>query len=71
MESIGLDSKILIAQIANIVLLLALIGFIWLIIRFLRNTKRDPLDIARTRYAKGKITLEEFERIKKTITEES
>ena len=57
MESIGLDSKILIAQIANIVLLLALIGFMWLIIRFVRNTKRDPLNIAKARYAQGKITL--------------
>ncbi len=32
------------------------------------NTKHDPLDIARERYAKGAILKEEFERIKKDLS---
>jgi uncharacterized membrane protein len=32
-----------------------------------RRVEEDPLEVARMRLAKGEITLEEFERIKKTI----
>ena len=71
MASIVLDSNISIAQIINFVLLFVLISLlIWLIIRFARNTKHDPLNIARARYAKGKITLEELRRITKELSED-
>jgi uncharacterized membrane protein len=68
MASIVIDSNILIAQIINFVLLFVLIGLlIWLMIRFFSRTKRHPLNIARSRYSKGKITLEELRRITKEL----
>jgi len=43
----------------------------WLLNGFLRHsesaTKQSPLDIARERYAKGEITKEQFEQIKKDL----
>ena len=71
MAAIIIDSTISIAQIANFVLLFVLTSLlIWLMIRFSRGTKRDPLNMARTRYAKGKITLEELRRITKELGED-
>ena len=70
MAAIIIDSTISIAQIAYFVLLFVLIGLlIWLMLRFSRGTKRDPLNIARSRYAKGKITLDELRRITKELGE--
>ena len=50
--------------------LIALI--IWGVNRFSRRNgssrKQDPLDVAKERYAKGEISREEFERIKKDLT---
>ena len=56
------------------VLIIALI--VWAVIAFSRGGRinpsglggaRQPLDIAKERYAKGEITKEEFESIKKTL----
>ena len=59
-----------------IIVWIVIIGLIvWGVIALIRhagsrsesNTNRSPLDIARERYAKGEITKEEFERIKKDL----
>ena len=45
---------------------------IWVVKRLTKNTdsnnKKNPLDIAKERYARGEITKEEFEEIKKTLS---
>jgi uncharacterized membrane protein len=72
MGSIGVDWHVMLTQIINCVLFVlpvVLIGLIiWLIIRHQRT--RTPVDIARDRYAKGKITLEEFDQIKRELSKE-
>lgn len=52
----------------------AIIGLIvWAVLRFTRSrgahtgNKKDALDIAKERYAKGEITREQFEQIKKDL----
>lgn len=71
MGEIGINWQVLLAQIVNFTLLFATIGFlIWLIIKLYRNSKdRTPMDIARARYAKGEISLEEFDRIREELGE--
>ena len=75
MGPIGVDWKVLLAQIVNVILFVlpfVLIGLIiWLIIRHQRRNKnRTPLDKANDMYAKGKITLEEFGQIKRELGKE-
>ncbi len=71
MGAIGIDGKVLLAQILNVVILFALIGLIIWFIRYQRRNKtRTPIDIARDRYAQGKITLEEFDQIKRALSKE-
>ena len=45
---------------------------VWVVKRFTggtdSNRKNDPLDIARERYARGDISKEEFDQIKKTLS---
>lgn len=51
---------------------------IWIIVRLVRHrgyhsmtttaTKQTPIDIAKERYAKGEITKEQFEQIKKDLS---
>ena len=71
MGEIGINWQVLLAQIWNFILFFALAGFvIWLIIKLYRNNRnRTPMDIARTRYAKGEISLEELDRIIKALEE--
>ena len=50
--------------------LIALI--VWVITKLVRQgdsaPKRDPLDVAKERYAKGEISKEEFEQLKKDLS---
>jgi len=51
-------------------LIIALV--VWLIVRLARSGKQSasqsPLEIAKARYAKGEITKEEFEQLKKDLS---
>ncbi|MBI2847544.1 MAG: SHOCT domain-containing protein [Chloroflexi bacterium] len=54
------------------ILWIAVIGLIvWGVVAFTRRgesaTKRTPLEIAKERYAKGEISKEEFEKIRKDL----
>ena len=65
---------------AGIWMLLFLIAIIWLVVWAIRSSgrrsesgtvtpeKRNPLDIAKERYAKGLISKEEFDQIKKDLS---
>lgn len=73
MGIVGGDWRVIALQIISFTLLIAIIGvFIWVVIKIKRGqiTPRNPLDIARARYAKGKITLEELKKITKELGEE-
>ena len=63
----GLSSLFLIVFWVIIIALVA-----WLIVRWTRSGQQaalqTPLEIAKTRYAKGEITREEFEQLKKDLS---
>jgi len=46
---------------------------VWVIVKLVRSGQKSssetPLDVARTRYAKGEITKKEFEQLKKDLDE--
>ena len=46
---------------------LAILAFRWFLKHSDATEKRTPMDIARERYAKGEITKEQFEQIKKDL----
>ncbi len=46
---------------------LAILAFKWFLRHNEATTKQSPMDIARERYAKGEITKEQFEQIKKDL----
>lgn len=71
MWEIGINWQVLLTQIVNIALFFTLFGLIvWIVIKLYRNNKnRSPMDIARARYAKGEISLEEFDRIREELGE--
>lgn len=73
MGTIGADWRVIAIQIISCILLIGITGvFIWIVIKIKRGqiTPRNPLDIARARYAKGKITLEELRKITKELSED-
>jgi len=68
----GVEWHVLFAQIVRLTLVLVSVGFItWIVIKLRQIIKdsRSPLNIARSRYAKGEISLEEFDRIREELGE--
>jgi putative membrane protein len=55
--------------IAVIILIILLMFVIWNVARGWGGHRHDPLLIARERYARGEITLEQFDAIKKDLME--
>ena len=75
MGEIGVNWQVLLAQIVNFGILAITIGLaIWFIVwvikklKRLENISRGLLAITKARYAKGEISLEEFEQIKKELS---
>jgi putative membrane protein len=75
MESARSDIKMMFFGGWMIIGWMVIIGLIvWGVIAFSRrgvstyNGRQDPLDIAKERYARGEITKEQFEQIKKDLT---
>ena len=75
MESIGVSWQVLLAQIVNFAIIATTLGLaIWFIVWIVRklrrveNISRGLLAITKARYAKGEISLEEFEQIKKELS---
>lgn len=71
MQTVDLNLGFLLAQIINIVLLLAL-GFVSVVIvrRLLRRKDGAPLDILKARLVRGEISTQEFERLRALIRDE-
>ena len=59
---------VLMALIWGGLIALAVLSFKWFAKHNSSTTKQDPLDIAKERYAKGEITKDQFEQIKKDLT---
>ncbi len=73
MEKIGVNLPWIFAQLVSCFLLLALVGgMIFVIVRLVMMSKsariaESPLDILKARYAKGELTQEQFEQMKKDL----
>jgi putative membrane protein len=59
---------VLMALIWGGLIALAILSFKWFAKHNASTIKQDPLDIAKERYAKGEITKEQFEQIKKDLS---
>jgi putative membrane protein len=54
---------------AIIILIIALMFVVWNVARGWGGHRHDPITIAKERYARGEITLEQFNTIKKELNE--
>jgi len=78
MSGLGLSHFSIVASIINWLLMILFIGgftvlVLWFVTKLNRNgggsSKETPIDIVRQRYAKGELTKEQFDQIKKDLNQ--